>query len=386
MMITINVKHFAFFLSFILFASFSFSAYSSTIDTNRIWGVTVDDISSLSIVNTALTRHCKKMTARVVFDEWTPATYYTAACSTLHQGSFIMGELCDSYYTGQYSYAQYIAKVNEYYNALGNNVDIWEIGNEVNGEWCGNTDSVVAKITEAYQIIKGHGKKTEMTLYYNWNCWANPQNEMFRWVLANIDQRMRYGLDYVLVSYYEDDCNNYQPNWQKVFDSLHVLFPNSKIGMGECGTSNSSQKASYITRYYTMNITTPNYIGGYFWWYYREDCVPYTTSLWTTIDNAILTISNAPLARMQHHDFKVSAFPNPFNPTTKISYNIKNKSFVNMKVYDIVGKEVGTLVSEIVDMGEHTVRFDGSNLSSGMYFVKVEADGESNVQKIVLVK
>jgi hypothetical protein len=98
---------------------------------------------------------------------------------------------------------------------------------------------------------------------------------------------MKNGLDYVLVSYYEDDCNNYQPNWQQVFDSLHVIFPNAKLGIGECGTTNANRKAEYITRYYTMNITTPNYIGGYFWWYYRQDCVPWNTKpLWQVLDNA----------------------------------------------------------------------------------------------------
>ena len=136
-----------------------------------------------------------------------------------------------------------------------------------------------------------------------------------------------------------------------------------------------------------MSITTPKYVGGYFWWYYREDCVPYTNSLWTTVDNAMFSAFNISAASsLLGPNLFVSAYPNPFNPSTKIVYNIKNKSNVSLKVYDIVGKKVATLVSGVVEAGEHSIRFDGSNLSSGMYFVRVESEGEASVQKIVLVK
>jgi hypothetical protein len=73
-----------------------------------------------------------------------------------------------------------------------------------------------------------------------------------------------------------------------VFDSLHVIFPNSNLGIGECGTNNAALKETYVNRYYKMYITTPKYIGGYFWWYYRQDCVPWTTKpLWGIIEYAI---------------------------------------------------------------------------------------------------
>ena len=280
---------------FIFWTIFLYSqiSFSGVIDTNRVWGLTIDDISGLKAIDTSLARLCKKPTTRIVFDEQVAATYYQTAINQIHNYSFIMGEILDSYYMDTYTLSQYISRVNEYLDLLGSKVDIWEIGNEVNGEWCGNTIDVIAKIDTAYSIIKAKNKKTELTLYYNKDCWSNQKNEMFYWVNKNISQRLRNGLDYVLISYYEDDCNGLQPDWQQVFDSLHVLFPNSKIGIGECGTKTSENKAAYISRYYKMNITTPNYIGGYFWWYFREDCVPYTNSLWTTFNNAIMN-SSAP--------------------------------------------------------------------------------------------
>lgn len=257
------------------------------IDTNRVFGLTLDAVNGLSRIDTALARLYKKPTSRIVFDEWIAAADYVQAVSEIRKYSFIMGELLDSYYVNQYNLAQYTARANEYLSVLGNQVDIWEVGNEINGEWLGNTNDVVAKIDTAYKIFKAAGKKTAVTLYYNKDCYSNSNNEMFYWVNKNIGPSMRNGLDYVWISYYEDDCNGYQPDWQRVFDSIHVLFPNSKIGIGECGTTDTSKKASYMTRYYRMNITTPGFVGGYFWWYFKKDCVPYTNQLWNTLNNAI---------------------------------------------------------------------------------------------------
>jgi hypothetical protein len=262
----------------------NFSSYSQP---EKIHGVTIDAINGLNNIVSSLSHHSKRMTTRIVFDEWQPASGYVTAVNRIDSVSDVMGEILDSYYMNQYSISQFNDRVIEYVPLL-DKVDIWEIGNEVNGEWLGHKDSVLAKITFAFNYVEKRDKVSAITLYYNHDCWERPENEMFRWVNENIPLKMKLYLDYVFVSYYEDDCNNYQPNWQTVFDSLHVIFPQSKLGIGECGTVYVSRKAEYITRYYTMNITTPGYVGGYFWWYYKKDCVPYTTKpLWTVLNNAI---------------------------------------------------------------------------------------------------
>jgi hypothetical protein len=363
-------------------------SFSAPVDSNKVWGVTIDAISNLSTIVTSLQNLCKKPTTRIVFDENVPATNYQTAVNQIHNVSFIMGELLDSYYMNTYNLAQYVARTNEYYNLLNDKVDIWEVGNEVNGEWLGPIPDVVAKIDTAYKIIKSHGKKTELTLYYNKNCYENSQNEMFTWVRARLSQSMRNGLDYVLISYYEDDCNNLQPNWQQVFDTLHVYFPNSKIGIGECGTSNSNSKTSYINRYYKMHITTPNYVGGYFWWYYKQDCVPYTNPLWSVLNTAIGgtytgIINNSEIPT---EAFLSNNYPNPFNPTTRIEYAIPKNSFVTLKIYDNLGREVSTLVNEIKAAGKYSLDFNAGNLSAGVYFYKITSDNFSDVKKMILVK
>lgn len=66
-------------------------------------------------------------------------------------------------------------------------------------------------------------------------------------------------------------------------------------------------------------------------------------------------------------------YPNPFNPKTDIRYRISDISFVTMKVYDVLGREVATLVNEKTEPGEYTIQWDGSNQASGVYFCRVQA-------------
>ena len=79
-------------------------------------------------------------------------------------------------------------------------------------------------------------------------------------------------------------------------------------------------------------------------------------------------------------------YPNPFNPVSIISYQISINSFVSLKVYDLAGKEVASLVNEVKDAGYYTVQFDAKGLSSGTYFYKLSTDKFSDVKKMVVVK
>ena len=362
------------------------SIHSATIDTTKVYGVTIDGIDNLSSIVTSLSSLCKKPTTRIVFDENVAATNYQTAVNQIHPISFIMGEILDSYYMNTYNLTQYVARTNEYLNLLGDKVDIWEVGNEVNGEWLGTTSAVVPKIDTAFKILKSHGKTTELTLYYNKNCYSNSQNEMFRWVNQNLSAAMKTGLDYVLVSYYEDDCNNMQPNWQVVFDSLHVIFPNSKLGIGECGTSIANNKATYINRYYRMHITTPKYIGGYFWWYFKQDCVPQTSSLWSVMNNAICSATDITPDGLPVESSLKNNYPNPFNPSTRIDYEINKNGLVVLKIYDNLGREVATLVNEQKPAGKYSIDFNANNLAAGVYYYKLTSENFSSVKKMILLK
>jgi hypothetical protein len=79
-------------------------------------------------------------------------------------------------------------------------------------------------------------------------------------------------------------------------------------------------------------------------------------------------------------------YPNPFNPSTVINYEIPKSSFVKLKVYDILGREIATLVNEEKAAGRYKIIFNASNYSSGVYFYKIEAGGFSKINKMVLLK
>ena len=79
-------------------------------------------------------------------------------------------------------------------------------------------------------------------------------------------------------------------------------------------------------------------------------------------------------------------YPNPFNPTTKISYSIPQKSYVFLKVYDILGKEIVTLVNENKPAGNYEVNFDASSLASGIYFYKLQSGNYIETKKMILLK
>ncbi|MCX6144480.1 MAG: T9SS type A sorting domain-containing protein [Ignavibacteriales bacterium] len=79
-------------------------------------------------------------------------------------------------------------------------------------------------------------------------------------------------------------------------------------------------------------------------------------------------------------------YPNPFNPATAISYQLPSVSFVTLKVYDVLGKEVASLVEGVQSAGNHMVRFDGSSVRSGVYFCRLQAGSFNETKKLILVK
>ena len=79
-------------------------------------------------------------------------------------------------------------------------------------------------------------------------------------------------------------------------------------------------------------------------------------------------------------------FPNPFNPTTSISFSIPEQSQTSLKVYDIKGNLISTLLNQTMNVGHHQIEWNGENLSSGTYFIRINSGEFSDVKKVVLVK
>jgi hypothetical protein len=243
------------------------------------------------------------------------ASAYVEPVGNIAPHAFVMGELLDSLYVGGYDVDQYRARACEYRGTLGQLVELWEIGNEVNGEWLG--EGVLEKLAAAAEVFAADAAgfatlcpgftlraderpfRIAMTFYYNGpydggvptagNCWSDPGHAMERWVDDGFatagavgTERIAPYLDVVLVSYYEDDCDGIQPEWGPVFEHLGTVFPGAALGFGECGTENAAAKAAYVERYYegmdlanpeygNMHVAHPRFVGGFFWWYFSDD-------------------------------------------------------------------------------------------------------------------
>jgi hypothetical protein len=79
-------------------------------------------------------------------------------------------------------------------------------------------------------------------------------------------------------------------------------------------------------------------------------------------------------------------YPNPFNPGTKISFTLPVSGQVSLKVFNILGQEIQTLLNENMNAGKHDVQFDAGHLANGLYFYELEIDGYSAIRKMVLIK
>lgn len=290
----------------------------------------IRDSSYLSEVQNSLDRFAVTPTARIVFTvetvagggvgqggtEGATANSYLAALralKTVSRPPYLLGEVLDSSYLGCFSLAQHNARWKQYLSTLGNYVDVWEVGNEINGNWMDSADTeqycnwetppttdatVVKKMIDAYEIVRAHGGLTELTLYYpgqESQC-GNGSPDPFEpivWVKANVPENMLKGMDYVLISYYHTDCtdgiNPTSATWGHFFTAVQDLFPNAKIGIGEWGYSgdtapSASKKTALINKGYRLDpIAIPfssNWVSGVFYWEFNNDAVPYTAPFW----------------------------------------------------------------------------------------------------------
>lgn len=283
-----------------------------------LWGLTFDDVTNVGALNNVLANIKQRPTTRIVFDTGqNPTSAYLSPITTFQAHSDIMGELIDSGYMQSYTATTAAAWTVSYYSALHSVVNIWEIGNEVNGNWLSalsNGSDVMPKIEAMYDNITANpGTITALTFFYEGepsepnNCIAtsNGGNDMFTWITTNFQlnlppgsrpaetEKIRTGLNYALISWYPDQCPGENPNWAIVYTRLAAIFPNAKVGFGELGTGNpqngSAFEAGEISTYYAMRPNVAglpsSFIVGIFWWYAAEELAPwpgYTTPSFPT--------------------------------------------------------------------------------------------------------
>lgn len=296
-----------------------------------IHGVTVaddNDIRTSTYLNKVLTslgNLSVTPTVRIVYtlegsnsNKGAAASTYLSATQSIKQKGFVLGEPVDSGYMFCFDFASHHSRWQDYVSTMGNSVDVWEVGNEINGNWLNNSDpstivgqscpwtvpnttetDVVNKMVDAYNVVKGAGKLAELTLYFEPNpaCDASlpAAYDPITWVDNNVPANMKSGLDYVLVSFYQDNCPSYSPDWNTLFNNIHGRFPNAKLGMGEWGYSKGKPSNAALTTLlqngYQIWPTVTNWAGGVFYWEWGLDAVPYdgtSGSIWNVVNTAMV--------------------------------------------------------------------------------------------------
>lgn len=258
-----------------------------------LWGVTSDDptVGTAQQVD-ALKALPRRTMARLVFDPPAGSGHPTAAdyapsVAAIAPVADVLGLPVDSSAMAATDLAAIRARIASYLAALGGSVTVWEVGNEVNGNWLGS--GVVPKIEAMYDAVKAAGKPAALTFYYENP--ATPGYDLVPWIDANLPagHRMRTGLDYVLVSYYEDQNGGHQltqAELDTLFAALAARFPQAKLGFGEFGwggaiPASDATRADLLRRFYGYRVpTVPAFAGGGFYWHFRQTMVPSSAPDW----------------------------------------------------------------------------------------------------------
>jgi len=123
------------------------------------------------------------------------------------------------------------------------------------------------------------------------------------------------------------------------------------------------------------------------WLIGREQTLPFRQHLYKTVNGGHGGIMNIKAASRLIHDYYLSNnYPNPFNPSTKITFRIPTAEHVEMTVYDLLGREVATLVNGFKNAGNYTVDFYASKLASGVYLYRIKSGDFILSKKMVLLK
>ena len=166
-------------------------------------------------------------------------------------------------------------------------------------------------------------------------------------------------------------------------DVMYLLDSNSILVGGTYGELRKSTDGglsfTVVPFVSTNGITTMSFINSMTGWVMGQGGMIVKT-------NDILTGNSGFVSQTPNSFILSQNYPNPFNPSTVIRFQLSVVGKVTLKVYDILGKEVATLVNGVKNAGNYSVEFNASNLTSGVYFYKLESNGFSEVKKMMLIK
>ncbi|MDO4888854.1 MAG: Tat pathway signal sequence [Actinomycetaceae bacterium] len=260
-------------------------------------GITLTSIGDLDTVLGLIESSEEKLTVRLVIQSDVSMDSYRQAIEKLRPHAYIMVEILDSHTWAEADIGELRSLTAEAVDALGDEVDVWEVGNELNGSWLGSSpEQINAKASAVKEIVSQSGGRTAITLNY-WShegCYAQPWERLSTYARSMPDDLR--DVDYLFLSVYEMSCTPAQhpsaDDLAGALNSLGEIFPNARLGIGEISGYDPSTPDSktidtegrqagnrrIATYYYGLHDELEakvgtRYVGGYFWWHFREDAV-----------------------------------------------------------------------------------------------------------------
>lgn len=167
-----------------------------------------------------------------------------------------------------------------------------------------------------------------------------------------------------------------------------------KMVVGETGWANVAMVSNTTTQWIDNTVEPAGPFDPVYTISYKIQAVDYssntssyssTQSIDGTTDTFWKTSNNITDVIIDHFELSPN-YPNPFNPSTNIEFQLPENSYVKLSVYNSIGQEVAILVSATLEKGKYSEEFNGANLPSGVYFYKLQTDSFTDIKKMLLTK
>gem|GEM_PF-2034617 len=272
------------------------------------WGVTVDRINKQQQVIDSVSDLVENVPARayvrIVFDEGVAAPVYDTIVATAEaDGIVVVGQILDSSAMKTLDMAGWQARVAEYVDHFPQ-ITVWEIGNEVNGEWLGTGVKEKIEFAAAYVKNADPTDLTMLTFYWQMGTAGSGASSLFQWIHDNVSTALSDYVDVVALSTWIGDAPLGMSH-DEVFERLHALFPNQQIAMGEAGywspgttkawwwrsqqNPTTDVRKALAEHMYLANMAFDYSLGGGFWWNYYQEMFGFT-DLWQTVNDVYRSI------------------------------------------------------------------------------------------------
>lgn len=286
--------------------------------------------------------------------------------------------LGDSLYAGTDTHGIYVSSLSSFSGWYAFNTGLFQSGTN---KLATSGNNLVASVGN-YLFVRGRTDSEWRPVQFD-----EQGSQLYTFETATTDSHLFAGTDRGV---YKADINGI--NWTK---SDITAFPNANVTVLVNDGNRIYASIDYLNQHYIFSSDD----NGTNWtiraheFAYLMDLFVYADKLWAGRWDGLwyINLSTGTNTEDKNHEIPTSLrlqqnYPNPFNPVTTIPFSVSETQFIKLKVFDVMGKEIATLIDKTLNAGNYTVQFDASALPSGMYFYQLSGTGFSETKRAVLLK